>query len=101
MDRLAPPMVRQIEDLLNDSEPTLESVEDTLTEGYARALALEAELLRLERRLGEVARDADANHADEVRHLGTRLTRADGELERLRSLLDTLRDRARALRAAS
>ena len=38
------------------SAPTLARLEDTLTEGYARALALEAERWRLERRIGEVAR---------------------------------------------
>ncbi|MES1247702.1 MAG: hypothetical protein ABUS54_08520 [Actinomycetota bacterium] len=97
----AAPMVQQIEQLLRDDAPSLASVEDTLTEGYARALALEAERLRIEKRVVEVAKDASADQAAELRRLGTRLTSADGEIEHLRSLLGTLADRARKLRAAS
>jgi hypothetical protein len=100
MEPAALPMVQQIEDLLNASAPSLAHVEDTLTEGYATALALEAERLRLQRRIGEVARCATGEQADELRSLGSRLTNADGELERLRSLLGTLYDRARLMRAA-
>jgi hypothetical protein len=94
-------MVEQIEDLLQDSAPSLAVVEDTLTQGYARALALEAERLRIERRLGEVARTSEGDHAAEIRSLGSRLTRADGELRNLRALLQPLQDRARSLRAAA
>lgn len=101
MEPASVPMVQQIEDLLNASAPTLAHVEDTLTEGYATALALEAERLRLERRLGEVARTATGDHAAELRSLGSQLTSADGELERLRSLLGSLYERARDLRAAA
>lgn len=101
MEPAAFPMVQQIEQLLNDSAPTLAHVEDTLTEGYATALALEAERLRLQRRLGEVARTATADHSDELRSLGSRLTNADGELEALRSVLGSLYDRARLMRAAA
>jgi hypothetical protein len=101
MEPAAHPMVQQIEYLLTAPAPTLETVEDTLTEGYATALALEAERLRLQRRLGEVARSASGGEADELRSLGTRLTSADGELERLRAVLGTLYDRARVMRAAA
>lgn len=101
MERAALPMVQQIEQLLAAAEPSLADVEETLTQGYAEALALEAERLRLERRLGEVARSATADHAAEIRLLGTRLTSADGELHRLRTVLGTLRDRARVLRSAA
>jgi hypothetical protein len=94
-------MVQQIEQLLSDDAPSLRSVEDTLTEGYARALALEAERLRIEKRVVEVAKDPTADQAAELRTLGTRLTRADGEIAHLRSLLGTLADRARQLRARS
>jgi hypothetical protein len=58
--------------------PTLATLERRLTDGYAEALALEAERLRIERRLGEV----------------------DGELARLRPLLRSLQARARAVRSA-
>jgi hypothetical protein len=101
MEWAEPTMVDQIEDLLRDADPTLARVEDTLTEGYANALALEAERLRIERRLGEVARTATPDHAEELRSLGTRLRSADGEIARLRALLGTLHDRARSLRAAA
>jgi hypothetical protein len=101
------PAHEQIVELLSLPEtgvdaPTLARVEDTLTEGYAEALVLEAERLRLERRLGEVARTANETNgsgaAEQIAALSERLTRADGELARLRALLVTLRDRARALR---
>lgn len=94
-------MVQQIEHLLADAEPTLAELEETLTQGYAEALALEAERLRIERRLGEVARSATADHAAELRSLGSRLNSTDGELVRLRTTLGALRDRARVLRAAT
>ncbi len=101
------PVLDRIEELLSAPQsgadaPTLARIEDTLTEGYAEALALEAECRRLERRLGEVARSADEAHppglAAELAALSARLTSADGELARLRSVLGSLRDRARAAR---
>jgi hypothetical protein len=84
--------------------PPLSRVEETLTAGYARALALEAERWRMERRLGEVAArlrdDRSDLRTDEVATLAERLSDADGELSRLRSLLATLRTRASDLRLA-
>jgi hypothetical protein len=94
-------MQQQIEDLLTAESPTLARLEDTLTEGYARALAIEAERWRLERRIGEVAREGRSDVGEELRSLGTELTRADSELLELRSLLGTLHERARTLRKAS
>jgi hypothetical protein len=94
-------MLEQIEELLSDDAPTLARMEDTLTEGYAQALALEAERWRIERRLGEVAREGGTNLGEELKTLGSRLTRADGELTQLRTLLGTLHERARLLRARS
>jgi hypothetical protein len=58
--------------------PTLARLEERLTAGYAQALLLEAERLRIERRLDEV----------------------DAELARLRPLLQSLKARARSLRAS-
>jgi hypothetical protein len=84
--------------------PPLARVEETLTAGYARALALEAERWRIERRLGEVAaklrNDRSELRTDEVATLAERLSDADGELSRLRGLLATLRTRASNLRVA-
>jgi hypothetical protein len=91
-------MQEQIEELLSADAPTLARMEDTLTEGYAKALALEAERWRLERRIGEVAREGRTDVGEELRSLGTRLTHADGELAELRNLLGTLHERARAVR---
>jgi hypothetical protein len=79
--------------------PSIDTVELTLTDGYAAALALEAERWRIERQLGEVARDAgDAADVREFARLSERLETADGELAGLRSLLRRLQARRRALR---
>jgi hypothetical protein len=78
--------------------PSIDAVETTLTDGYAAALALEAERSRIERRLGEVAREAD--DAEDVREfalLSERLETADDELAGLRSLLRNLQARRRVL----
>jgi hypothetical protein len=97
----------KIADLLSLPEngagaPSIDTIETTLTDGYAAALALEAERWRIERRLGEVARDADdvSAHsvAAELAELSDRLESADGELTRLRSLLRNLQARRRSLR---
>jgi hypothetical protein len=80
--------------------PSLDAIESTLTDGYAEALALDAERSRIERRLGEVARDADdAADVREFAQLSDRLETADGELARLRSLLRNLQARRRLARS--
>jgi len=81
--------------------PTVDAIESTLTDGYAEALALEAERSRIERRLGEVARDAgDAEDVREFARLSECLEHADGDLARLRSLLRNLQARRRLARSA-
>jgi hypothetical protein len=101
------PLRDQIAELLNQPEngagaPTLDTLESTLTDGYAAALELEAERWRIERRLGEVARDASEVEAHtvaaELAELSDRLESAHGELARLRSLLRRLQARARTVR---
>ena len=105
-------MLQQVEELLSAptsgaSAPTLARMEDTLTEGYAQALALEAERWRLERRLGEVARTVGgpdpgvSSFVEELSLLAKRLTSADGELTNLRTVLGSLHDRARSMRRAA
>jgi len=84
-------VLKRIEELLDAptsgaAAPSLASLEHTLTEGYAEALALEAERLRA---------------TDELVTLATRVTRADVELGKLRAMLDRLQVRTRALRRAS
>ena len=68
-------MQAQIEELLSADAPTLARMEDTLTEGYAKALALEAERWRLERRIGEVAREGSTDVGEELRSLWVRSSR--------------------------
>jgi hypothetical protein len=85
--------------------PSLDVIESTLTHGYAEALALEAERSRIERRLGEVARDAGEvsahSVAAELVALSQRLDTADGELAQLRTLLQNLQVVRRRRRAAA
>ncbi len=85
--------------------PSLAHIEDTLTAGYARALALEAERWRLERRMAEVvtafADEEDAVNSSELTRLARRLKRASGDLADLRSLLASLRQRAAEVRAVA
>jgi len=82
----------------------LARLEHTLTDGYARALALEAERVRLEKRMGELTdglRDDPADApTDELATVAKRLSDADKELTRLRRILASLRARARAIRAS-
>src|SRR3954447_14452819 len=101
-------IMEEITSLLAEPEhgpatPSLARLEDTLTAGYARALELEAEQLRLERRMGAVTarlgRD-EGGGTRELAALAQRATDAEGELRRLRALLRSLRSRASALRAA-
>jgi hypothetical protein len=101
------PLREEITDLLRMPEngagaPSLDAIESTLTTGYAEALALEARRFRIERRLGEVARDADdAAHVREFARLSKCLETADGELARLRSLLGNLQARRRSVRSTA
>lgn len=84
-------------------EPALAQIEHTLTEGYARALALEAERWRLERRIGEVAAklaEGDREkRTNELASLAERISTADGSLSLLRGRLATLRRAAHEVRA--
>jgi ABC-type phosphate transport system auxiliary subunit len=88
-----------------DEAPSLDALEDTLTAGYARALALEAERWRLERRIADVAArlgdEVTDEDASELARLGQRLSLADGDLNGLRPLLGRLRTRANEVRAAA
>lgn len=87
---------------LEPARTPLARVEDTLTAGYAHALALEAQQLRLERKLWQLARDLGEPDvvAHEATELSDQLTGVERELKDLRTLLVTLRDRARELRVA-
>lgn len=83
---------------LKPGDAAIDHLEETLTAGYAHALALEAEQWRLERRLGKAAREA--GDTAELADVAQLLAAVEGELSHLRALLGSLRDRARELRAA-
>lgn len=85
-----------------DAGHSLQQLEDTLTEGYARALALEAERWRLERRIGELGVDVSSGStasSKELADVAARLSRTTGRLDGLRALLAALRERADLVRA--
>ena len=91
------------EPLSGEGEPTLERLESTLTDGYAQALKLESDRMKIERRIGEVAASSAAAEAkaEELESLTLRLSSTGGDLERLRKLLASLRTRARLVRHRS
>ena len=101
------PLLERITGLLKNrsadpGKPLVTEMEDTLTDGYARALQLEAERLRLERRIGELARSVDGpEEADELKALAGRLRDVDDELERLRNRLGALQKHLASVRAAA
>lgn len=84
--------------------PLLDQVERTLADGYACALQIEAERLRLRRRLEERAASLGetpgSERAGEVTVLAQGIARTDAELAELREALLNLRETARRLRAA-
>lgn len=93
-------VLERIDSLLGGAPPVPE-LERTLTDGYATALALEGERIRIERRMNGVAAaiDADPNGAKELSALAERRARLDGELSHLRARLRLLKQRTRELRA--
>src|SRR3954468_2383479 len=76
-------------------EQTRARFERTLTDGYAQAHSLEAEQLRIERRIGKIAGEMSARDrelkADELAELSLQLSRASVDLRHLRNLLATAR----------
>jgi hypothetical protein len=100
-----PHMLDQIRALLDaapDDEAGLAEMENTLTDGCARALLLETERVRIEKQIGELAHgDEDPIQLEELRSLSDRRTKSEAELVRLRALLELLRQRIHARRAVS
>ena len=90
-------LLTRIEELIDDPAKP-DEVERTLTDGYAEALALEAERWRIHRRIGEAAAQLEDGNDADVRELSTlarRLAQTDGDLATLRDRLSALRRRAR------
>jgi hypothetical protein len=99
-------MIEAIEALLEPARTRdLDAIERTLTDGYAKALSLEGERLRLEKRIGEVVATIGAEDATSKAHelsaLSKRLEASDDDLTRLRGLLAELRAHADAVRATA
>ena len=97
--RAQPPLVDRVRALLDSSSkdprgPKIEELEHTLTDGYAAALALEGECLRIGKQIGELRVDGS-----ESTQLRGRLRETEKELARLRDLLSVLRRRTDAARA--
>jgi hypothetical protein len=72
-------------------------LESTLTEGYAVALELDGERMRLERRIEQLTAklaEGGLNRPKELRKLITRLDAVEEDLAELRGLLAKLRSRA-------
>jgi hypothetical protein len=84
--------------------PDRPHLEETLTDGYACALTLDAECRRLEQwisvRAERLAHGSGENEARELSALAQLLTRRRGELDSLRNLLTVLKSGAREARVA-
>ena len=101
------PLLERITGLLTNrpadpGKPFVTEMEDTLTDGYARALQLDSERLRLERRIGELAHSVEGpREADELKALAGRLRDIDRELDGLRGQLGALQRHLESVRAAA
>lgn len=98
-------LIDTINELIAAPSADLPRIEHTLTDGYAHALRLEGEGRRIERRIGEVTRELGRGDATaEIEELATLARALDAnraDLERLRSVLASLRHVADALRLAA
>ncbi len=83
----------------------LDQIERTLTDGYAHALTIEAENMRLGRQIAEVTqglqRGDTIRKARELSTLARRLDGNTGDLERLRAALADLRRHADTVRVSA
>lgn len=79
-------------------------LEETLTDGYAWALKLDAECARLERSIGTLAAELDGGSSEqqarELSRTARRLARTKRDLLALRSLLSSLRAEAAEAKVA-
>ena len=98
-------LFEQISALISVPARDLDTIERTLTDGYAHALSLEAERWRLEKRIKEVAqtlqRGDTAKKAREIATLAERVEHSVGDLAALRALLADLRRHADDVRVGA
>jgi hypothetical protein len=84
--------------------PDQDRLEDTLTDGYAWALSLDAECDRLERRISDhaagLSADSSVEQARELAALARLLARRRRELDALRDLLAVLKAGVQEARVA-
>lgn len=98
----------RLEDLLTSLEsgrhPDRAHLEETLTDGYAWALKLDAECSRLERSIGtlaaELGHESNEQQARELSRTARRLARSKRDLAALRVLLAALRTEAAEAKVA-
>jgi hypothetical protein len=76
-------------------------MEHTLTDGYALALALEGEGIRLEKEIGAAAGASGAVDGKRLQGLAERRAATEQELRSLRAHLAALRLRTETVRAAA
>jgi hypothetical protein len=95
-------VLHDIRELTEASSPRLDAVERTLADGYACALGIEAERLRLQRELEGRAATLTVRRAkvDQVAGLARGIARADEELAELRAALVELAKTAHRLRTS-
>jgi chromosome segregation ATPase len=98
-------LLDRISALLSAPTGDLDRIERTLTDGYARALSLEAESWRLERRVSVLSQEIDqgdiVTNARELADVARRLERNSDDLAELRRLLAELRGCADGARVGS
>ena len=97
-------LLQTIQTIISSETDDLAQIERTLTDGYAHALELEGEKLRLERRVSEITQKIDrgdsAEHARELASLAGRLDGNAGALAKLRGVLGELRRHASSVRGS-
>ena len=91
-------LLDEIAAVISDDTADRAQIERTLTDGYAHALTLESERLRLEKRIGELtekrgSKAASEKAVKEVALLHRELDGTSGNLATLRSTLAELRKR--------
>lgn len=88
-----------------EAKPFLDRLDNTLTSGYAQALALEADRRRVERRitqvLSDVACDSSEARLAELARLVRERASTEERIVALRSLLASLRARRSEIRTAA
>ncbi len=91
-------------ELEGGDDPGRARVEETLTDGYAWALKLDAECARLERSIGALAADLDHEGGEEqardISRTARRLADSKRQLAALRTLLASLRAEAAEAKVA-